>query len=208
MAIKTGTGTSRKGTGTGKKGTGRKGTGAKKRGYTMSDKALAIRKENFGVMTFSGDEGMEYNRRLLAHTLQTKEIAQSSDKSDPESMRRAFLAYVKLCGEDGFRIGNMGACAAMGIDLSTLHYWAKGERRAQDPAYKALAEFVMSVCSTAREQLISDGKINPLIGIFWQRNFDGLRNDTESIQDEKQTDDDDGKTASEYIEKYGELTEN
>ena len=52
--------------------------------------------------------------------------------------------------------------------------------------------------------MVSDSKINPVIGIFWQRNFDGLRNDTEQVQ-ANQEQDDDFATAKSYKEKYKNL---
>ena len=33
--------------------------------------------------------------------------------------------------------------------------------------------------SQIREQLMSDGKINPVTGIFWQKNWDGLKDQQE-----------------------------
>ena len=35
--------------------------------------------------------------------------------------------------------------------------------------------------SQIREQLMSDGKINPVTGIFWQKNWDGLKDQQEVV---------------------------
>lgn len=204
---KTGTG-ARSGTGAKKTGTGRKrgqrGPDKKKR-KTKSPEAIAATRERFGTLPARTQEELDYNARLIQHIIRIQEISTHADIKDPVSMRSAFIAYLALCQEDGFRVSNLAAYAAMGITRVMIDQWSRGTRHQSDPAYKALADFVRSTCALAREQQIADGKINPLIGIFWQRNFDGLRNDTEQIQS---TSDDEIETAStteEYREKYGKL---
>jgi len=203
--------TSKKGTGAGA-GTG---TGTEKRkpgrpkgsksSYTMSDKAIMQRKIATKSLPFVTEEEVDYNARLLSHSLQCYELSQQADINDPESLRSCFLNYIRLCVENGFKVGNIGACTAMGISYPILNQWRSGARRSNNPEYKKLAEFVMSVCSMAREQMITDQKINPVIGIFWQRNFDGLRNDTEQQQNLTDNTSDENMTASEYRKKYGKL---
>ena len=194
---KTGTGT-----GTGR-GRGKpKGT---KNGYTMSDKAVIVRGNNTASTPALNDEEKSLNARIIQHSLQCAEISKNADINNPESLLACFHEYLKLCLENGMRIGNMGAISSMGINASTLSRWKNGTIRADDPRYRRLAEYICNVCSTSREQLISDGKINPVIGIFWQRNFDGLRNDTEQQQSILDNPEGLDTTSSEYVKKYGQL---
>lgn len=146
-------------------------------------------------------EEMAYNARSIEHVMRITEISQHADKSDINSLRDCFVSYLKLCAEDGFKAGNMGAAASMGITHATLAQWAKDDNH---PERKQFAQMVMRTCSLIREGMIADQKINPVIGIFWQRNYDGLRNDTETIQASQ----DDGTgtmTADEYRQKYSDL---
>ena len=150
----------------------------RKSGYTMSQKALTAKRNN-SPMTCKEpetDEERAYNARQIAHITKVYEIGMMADRNDPVSLRSCFLAYLKLCQEDGFKVGNLAAYASMGMTSAQFCYYKK------KPEYKDLAEFVQTVCSMSRENMISDGKINPVIGIFWQRNYDGLRNDTEQVQ--------------------------
>ena len=150
------------------------------------------------------DEEYEYNARYIEHILMIHEIASHADRKDPVSLRSCFINYLKLCEQNGFKVGNLAAYTAMGIDHYTIQRWRKSDK----PEYKELANFVTSTCALFREGTIADGKINPLIGIFWQRNYDGLRNDTEQIQAAQETDSDsDHMTAADYRKKYGKLTE-
>ena len=204
-------GTSKKGTGAGAgtgTGTEKKKTGrpkGSKSGYTVSDKAIMQRRQASKSLPFVTDDDIDYNARLISHSLQCYEISQQADINDPESLRSCFLNYMKLCVENGFKVGNIGACTAMGISYPILSQWHSGTRRQNNPEYKKLADFVISVCSMTREQMITDQKINPVIGIFWQRNFDGLRNDTEQQQNLTDNTSDENMTANEYRKKYGKL---
>ena len=72
-----------------------------------------------------------------------------------------------------------------------------------DPEWKAFTASVKNVCAMFRESLITDSKLNPVIGIFWQRNFDGLRNDTEQIQSIQEQNEMTSSTG--YKEKYRKL---
>lgn len=194
------------------------GTGEKKRigrpkgsksGYTRSAKTIAQRREATlrSARAREGlnlsDEDREYNRRHIEHVLKIHEIATQADRKDPASLRACFLNYVALCAQDGFKVGNIAAAAAMGVDCYQLENWAKSA----NPEYKELAQFVKRTCSLFREGMVADGKVNPVIGIFWQRNFDGLRNDTEQIQavQTAQEDTNEGMTAEDYRKKYGDL---
>lgn len=185
-------------TGTVKRKRGRpKGTGGK---YTVSSKALAQRRENFNVLPATTEEEKSYNARLIEHVMRINEIATHSNHKDIESMKSCFIAYLQLCQEDGFNVSNLSAYAAMGFySVNAFEYYAKSD----DPDRRAFATFVRSTCAMVRENKISDSKINPVIGIFWQRNYDGLRNDTEQIQSAQEQDDFD--VAKSYKQKYQNL---
>lgn len=194
------------GTGTEKKKMGRpKGS---KSGYTVSVKSELSARKNGKTVPFLSEEDQMYNAKLIEFSLKSYEISLQANINDPESLRSCFLNYLKLCIENGFKIGTIAACSSMGISPEILYQWRSGIRRQNNPEYKKLAEFVTSVCSTSREQLISDSKLNPVIGIFWQRNFDRLRNDTEQQQSLLSGENDqDEMTTDEYRKKYGKLIE-
>ena len=159
-----------------KKKTGRpKGS---KSSYTVSDKVVANARKNSPMILRPAetDEEKDYNARQIAHITECYKIGTMADRSDPVSLRSCFLAYLELCKKDGFKVSNMAAYASMGMTKEVFFHIKKR------PEYKELADFVQTVCAMSRENMISDGKLNPVIGIFWQRNFDGLRNDTEQVQ--------------------------
>lgn len=174
-----------------------------KSGYTVSEKALAQRRANVDNITLkipNTPEGLDYNTRLINHVMQIQEIRQQAVRSDLNSLKSCFFNYLKLCQANGFPVQNLAAYSAMGFDPSTFCAWAKSD----DPDRREFASFVKSTCALFRESMVSDGKINPVIGIFWQRNFDGLRNDTEQVQAINEQDDSEFSNKS-YKEKYKNL---
>ena len=175
-----------------------------KSGYTMSEKAIAVREhsmEKVNGKTMYEGEDRDYNARQIDHVLKIHEIASHANRKDPASLRSCFINYVLLCQQDGFKVGNLAAAVAMGIKYSDIQAWSVGKNE----EYKQLAIFVKNTCAMMRENLIADQKINPVIGIFWQRNYDGLRNDTEQQQAIQETSKDEGMTAEDYSKKYGNL---
>ena len=198
---KTGSNTGSKATTRGKKKTGRpKGS---KSNYTMSEKALAQRNKNIPPAIAKTPEEIAYNSRLIDFIMKTQEIASTTDIKDPETLRSALVNYLNLCNTSGFKITNLSCCAALGVKRSVLDSWLKSDRA----EYREIAEAVKMICCMSREQLIADNKLNPVIGIFWQRNYDGLRNDTEQQQTIADQNQDDIVTASDYVKKYGRLLE-
>ena len=177
-----------------------------KSSYTVSDKVLARRErttlhKRMETATHT-DEEKAFNARLITHVMRVQEIASHAERSDINTLRSCFCAYVQLCQEDGFKVSNIAACASMGFP-TIKHFEIFCQK--DDPERKALHTFVKSTCSMFRESLVSENKLNPVIGIFWQRNFDGLRNDTEQVQSALEQDESYANGSKAYKEKYRNL---
>lgn len=142
-----------------------------------------------------------YNARLIEHILAIHEIGLRADKQDVVSLKSCFIAYLQLCQKNGFNVSNLMAYAAIGMDKVLFQYYlTKGSDE-----MKQFCKFVRETCSMFREGLISENKLNPVIGIFWQRNFDGLRNDTEQVQNALEQEEDYNTGTRAYKEKYKNL---
>lgn len=194
------TGTVKKKIGRPKGSKNKKGLGHKNKGYTVSEKALAQRRNNAALKPAETPAEMDYNARQIEHIMRIQEIAQNADRHDLLSLKSCFIAYLRLCQEDGFKVGNIGAYGAMGMDNITWAYWSKKD----DPEIREFARFVKSTCAMFRETMVAENQLNPVIGIFWQRNFDGLRNDTEQVQAIQEQDDDYSSNKG-YKDKYRKL---
>lgn len=175
--------------------------------YTMTKAAHEQRKaaaiesaKAHSLPVAKSEEEVAENAVRIQHVIAVQEIASRADRKDLLSLKSCFLQYLQLCQADGCSVGNLGAYAAMGFMHNEFEMWAKYG----DEERKEFVRFIKSTCALFREGLVSDGKINPVIGIFWQRNFDGLRNDTEQIQAIKDQEDLSGESNS-YRKRYGNL---
>lgn len=148
-------------------------------------------------------EERDFNARLIQHIMQINEIRSHADRNDLMSLKSCFIAYLKLCQQNGFSVTNLSAYAAMGFDNFSFNNFAN--RCATDPERAEFVRLVKETCSMFRESMVSANKLNPVIGIFWQRNYDGLRNDTEQIQAAIEQEEDYQNGSKAYKEKYRNL---
>lgn len=101
------------------------------------------------------------------------------DYHDVDEMERRFLRYLQLCAEQDVKVGNLGAYLAIGITKRQAYEWENA--RKSDPRRSSFIQKVRQICGYYREGLMQDGKVNPVTGIFWQKNYDGLRDQTEMV---------------------------
>ena len=166
--------------------------------YNMSD---AAREQRTAIA-----RAREENRRIMGMTYKVAEIAKHADLNDPESLWACFDEYLRVAYEEGAKIGNLTAYAALGITHQTADAWYYGRVHKDDPRYRDLIYHVKSVCSAFREGLGLEGKVHPALTIFWQRNFDGLTNEDRVIVEQA---DPFGelKSTKEIKDKYADLAE-
>jgi hypothetical protein len=101
------------------------------------------------------------------------------DKADVKQLEERFVKYVKYCAENDIKVGNQMCYLAMGITKDDAFHWANGLTRGD--AHGDFIKKVQSFCAGNRELLMQDGKVNPITGIFWQKNYDGMKDQQEYI---------------------------
>lgn len=184
-----------------KRKTGRpKGSKSK---YTMSEKSLAQRVQagrSHMIPEPVTAEEQDFNDRLIRHLFEINEIATHADRHDLVSLRSCFLAYLKLCQKNKISVSNLAAYASMNMDIHSFQAFSTKD----DPEIREFCRWVRRTCAMFREALVSENKLNPVIGIFWQRNYDGLRNDTEQVQAIREQEDFSGESKA-YKERYRKL---
>lgn len=108
-----------------------------------------------------------------------QQIAMEADTNDLGSLKSCFVKYLELCAQNNMKVGNLGAYAAMGISRNTAYDWEHGRGRSNDDSYRKFIVFVKTMIAAYRESAIAEGDINPIVGMFWQKSFDGLNEMTE-----------------------------
>jgi len=161
------------------------------RNYYRSDEALAERIDGAG----------DKSGRFAAITLAILEISKDANKEDIDSLYDCVERYINFCYKYNISLTNLGCYGACGVSNQTISEWAHGRNRAaRDPRYKEFAIRVRQLCGINREQMMVEGKLNPIIGIWWQKNFDGFTDKPVDVIDD--TDDAMTLSESEIAKKY------
>jgi hypothetical protein len=102
-------------------------------------------------------------------------IRQTIDLDNPATLWNGLEMYLNLCSNTGMKITNTTLYTACGIDRRTIHDWEYGLRRQNNPEYRKFAQMAKMVCAAAREQYGIEGQVNPILTIFHQKFYDGLK---------------------------------
>lgn len=95
------------------------------------------------------------------------------DRRDISALENRFGQYVAFCIENDIKPGNLACYAALGITKQIASDWENGVYGSS--AHKDFIKKVKLFCGMNREFLMQDGKVNYITGIFWQKNYDGLK---------------------------------
>ena len=176
-------------------------TGQEVRPYNRKEAIPHGRENLIQNMVKSIPEGE--NTKYIAHTLEVQQIGIGSNLNDLEDLKGRFIRYLEVCAKNDMKLGNMAAYCAMGITKDTAYDWEHG--RSKGAEFKAFIRFVKSVIAAYRETAISEGKINPVVGIFWQKSFDGLNEMTEVEASNQLEGVTEHMTAEQIADKYQDL---
>lgn len=113
-------------------------------------------------------------RKITAFTMAVQNISRGVNIKDVNDMRNRFYQYCALSEVCGMRLGNMNAYHAMGISFNVASQWRTGGMGSNAERRELIAE-IDAVCSGSREMMAAMQQINPVLAIFWQKNYDGLR---------------------------------
>ena len=102
-------------------------------------------------------------------------IRNTVDLDNPATLWHGMEMYLNLCANTGMKISNTTLYTACGIDRRTIHDWEYGLRRQNNPEYRKFAQMAKMVCAAAREQYGIEGQVNPILTIFHQKFYDGLK---------------------------------
>ena len=94
-------------------------------------------------------------------------------RDDIPALERRFEEYVNLCSDFDIKIGNQGAYLALGITKDIVYEWE--HQRSGSLQQHEFIKKVKAFCAFNREVMMQDGQINPVTGIFWQKNYDGMK---------------------------------
>lgn len=120
-----------------------------------------------GINTKPGDNS-KYARILLDISSWKK-----PDRTNIQEMEDRLQEYLEYCYCNDVKVGNQMCYLALGIDKDTVYDWENGRSFGRE--HSEFIKKIKIICSGTRELLMQDGKVNPITGIFWQKNYDGLK---------------------------------
>ena len=149
-------------------------------GYQESSpKNLVKARENSPITQAQKAEMPEgYNAKVTAFMMEIMP-KEPLDTQDVAEMERRFMNYVQKCSEWDMKVGNQAAYMAIGITKEQAWEWENVVK--WNPARSDFVKKVRQFCGVFREGLMQDGKVNPVTGIFWQKNYDGMKDQTEMV---------------------------
>lgn len=127
---------------------------------------------------FTDPKEMEFNSRLIKFMGEVV-AANRPNPNDVETMEKRFNFYLSKCDEYNIKPTNQGAYAAIGISQDDVNRWFHGGNANIDVVM--FVKKVKQIMALYRETSMTEGKLNPVVGIFHQKNYDGLRDQQEIV---------------------------
>lgn len=119
-----------------------------------------------GIKTLPGDNSKYAG--VLATILSWPPV----DKSDVNALEERFRLFINYCMENDVRITNQVTYLALGINKDNVYDWENG--RGRGDSHSDFIKKVKAFCSSYREMLGADGKLNPVTLVWWQKQYDGM----------------------------------
>ena len=164
----------------------------------------AVRKlANPGTRAIAEKMGDEKVGRFVAYHVKLFEMGQGCDKKDVPGLYERFYRYLAYCAEKNIVPNNMSAYLAIGIYRDDVSRWSKGLMGT--PEHQKFANALLSFFAAIHEQGGTDGVMNPIQTIFWQKAYDGLSDQPNRMEVEIKNPLGEKRSAEEIAKDYSDL---
>ena len=119
-----------------------------------------------------GRIGDEKVTAFVRYHLDMMQMRQGCDKKDVPQLYERFWNYLQYCAEHGIIPNNMNAYYAIGITKDDVYQWKMGNLGT--PEHKAFAQEIAGFFASVHEQAPTEGLMNPISAMFWQKAHDGM----------------------------------
>ena len=154
---------------------------------------------NQAILAHIGDEKAS---EFVKYHIELFKMGQGCDVKDVPGLYERFFKYLAYCADHGIVPNNMSAYLAIGVSQQKMWNWKAGNLGTPD--HKKFAEDVSAFFASIHEQGGTDGLMNPIQTIFWQKAYDGL-SDQPKIEVQVTDPLGEKRTAEDIANKYGEV---
>ena len=130
---------------------------------------VAVTGDNKQIVGRMGDERVT---AFVQYHMDMMQMRQGVDKRDVKDLYARFYRYLMYCAEHGIVPNNMNAYFAIGIARQDVSAWHNG--KGGTPEHKEFADMMMQFFASVHEQGATDGVLNPISAMFWQKAHDNL----------------------------------
>lgn len=110
--------------------------------------------------------------RFVQYHMDLIKMRQGVDKKDVPGLYQRFYNYLAYCAERGIMPNNMNCYFAIGVSKEDIFKWHTGEWGT--PEHRGFADTVRDFFASVHEQAPTDGLMNPISAMFWQKAHDGM----------------------------------
>lgn len=104
---------------------------------------------------------------------------ESAENEPVEVLVERLKNYVEYCIENDIKMSNEACYMALGLGRDTIDLWLRGEKGSIE--HHLYAKKLKQFLTANRELQMVEGKLHPIVGIWWQKNYDGLKDQQEVI---------------------------
>lgn len=117
---------------------------------------------------------VELNDSMVTLALKVFE-GEPIDLHDADAVRERIVYYFSECSRLQLRPSNLGLYAFLGMSKQDVSNVLTGKSKSKvSPECIDLLKKAKIALGTYREQLALNGKVNPVVALFWGKNFDHL----------------------------------
>jgi len=142
-------------------------------GLYLTDPATGLVVANNGlqsqIISRMGDERVT---AFVQYHMDCLKMREGCNKKDVPDLYNRFYRYLVYCAEHGVVPNNMNAYLAIGITRFDVSHWKSGI--GGSPEHREFAQTLTDFFASVHEQAATDGVMNPISAMFWQKTHDGF----------------------------------
>lgn len=121
------------------------------------------------IISRMGDERVT---AFVQYHIDMLKMRQGVNKRDVNELYQRFYTYLAYCAEHRIVPNNMNCYFAIGVLREEMYQWRTGIKGSAE--HKRFAVDVQQFFASVHEQGPTDGVLNPISAMFWQKAHDGM----------------------------------